>query len=128
MAKTVENAYRDVNIAFANEIALMCESLGVNIFEVRELVNNLPNDPPNPAINPLRNMHLLGAGVGRHCLPKDYWLLKFGVDHYGKFPVEYKVIIGSRYVNDYMPDTWRSLRSTRLKRPIWKPQKLKLLY
>jgi UDP-N-acetyl-D-mannosaminuronic acid dehydrogenase len=64
VSKTVENAYRDVNIAFSNEVALMCESLGVNVFEVRELVNNLPNDPSNPAANPVRNMHLPGAGVG----------------------------------------------------------------
>ncbi len=103
VSKTVENAYRDVNIAFANEVALMCESLGVDVFEVRELVNNLPNDPSNPSANPVRNMHIPGAGVGGHCLPKDSWLLKYGVDKYGKFPVESKVIIGSRYVNDYMP-------------------------
>ena len=83
VAKTVENAYRDVNIAFANEIALICESLGVDVFEVRKLVNNLPNDPSNPGANPVRNMHLPGAGVGGHCLPKDSWLLKYGVDTYG---------------------------------------------
>ncbi|MBN1837573.1 MAG: nucleotide sugar dehydrogenase [Spirochaetales bacterium] len=103
VAKTVENAYRDVNIAFANEVALMCESLGVDVFEVRELVNNLPNDPSNPGANPVRNMHVPGAGVGGHCLPKDSWLLKYGVDTYGKTPVESKVIIGSREVNDSMP-------------------------
>jgi UDP-N-acetyl-D-mannosaminuronic acid dehydrogenase len=103
VAKTVENAYRDVNIAFANEAALMCESLGVDVYRVRELVNNLPNDPSNPAANPVRHMHLPGAGVGGHCLPKDSWLLKYGVDHYGKFPVESKVILGARAVNDFMP-------------------------
>jgi UDP-N-acetyl-D-mannosaminuronic acid dehydrogenase len=103
VAKTAENAYRDVNIAFANEVALMCESLGVNVYEIRELVNNLPNDPSNPATNPVRNMHIPGAGVGGHCLPKDSWLLKYGVDTYGKFPVESKVLVGSRQVNDYMP-------------------------
>jgi len=95
VAKTVENAYRDVNIAFANEVALICESLGVDVFEVRQLVNNLPNDPSNPAANPVRNMHVPGAGVGGHCLPKDSWLLKYGVDTYGKTPMESKVIIGS---------------------------------
>jgi len=103
VSKTVENAYRDVNIAFANEVALMCESLGVNVYKVREFVNNLPNDPSNPAANPVRNMHIPGAGVGGHCLPKDSWLLKYGVDTYGKFPVKSRVIIGSREVNDYMP-------------------------
>ena len=103
VAKTVENAYRDVNIAFANEVALACESFGVDAFEVRGLVNNLPNDPSNPAANPVRNMHLPGAGVGGHCLPKDSWLLKYGLDRYGSKPVELKVIIGSRLVNDSMP-------------------------
>ncbi len=103
VAKTVENAYRDVNIAFANEVALACESLGVDAYEVRALVNNLPNDPSNPSANPVRNMHLPGAGVGGHCLPKDSWLLKHGVDTYGKFPVELRVILGSRLVNDSMP-------------------------
>jgi len=103
VSKTVENAYRDVNIAFANEVALMCESLGVNVYEVRELVNNLPNDPSNPAANPVRNMHIPGAGVGGHCLPKDSWLLKYGVDTYGKSRVKPKIIVGSREINDYMP-------------------------
>lgn len=103
VSKTVENAYRDVNIAFANEVALMCESLGVNVYEVRKLVNNLPNDPSDPATNPVRNMHIPGAGVGGHCLPKDSWLLKYGVDTYGKVAVDSKVIVGSRHVNDGMP-------------------------
>jgi UDP-N-acetyl-D-mannosaminuronic acid dehydrogenase len=103
VAKTVENAYRDVNIAFANEVALACESLGIDVYQVRELVNNLPNDPSNPSANPVRNMHLPGAGVGGHCLPKDSWLLKYGVDRYGKSPVEMKVILGARAVNDSMP-------------------------
>jgi UDP-N-acetyl-D-mannosaminuronic acid dehydrogenase len=103
VSKTVENAYRDVNIAFANEIALICESLGVDVFEVRKLVNNLPNDPSNPGANPVRNMHLPGAGVGGHCLPKDSWLLKFGVDTHGASPVEAKILTDARAVNDSMP-------------------------
>jgi UDP-N-acetyl-D-mannosaminuronic acid dehydrogenase len=102
VSKTVENAYRDVNIAFANEVALMCESLGVNVYDVRALVNNLPNDPTSTNANPVRNMHEPGAGVGGHCLPKDSWLLKYGVDTYGAHPVESRVIIGSRLVNDAM--------------------------
>ena len=103
VAKVVENTYRDVNIAFANEVALMCESLGIDVFKVRELVNTLPNDPSNPAANPVRNMHFAGAGVGGHCLPKDPWLLKYGVDTYGKFKVEPNVIVKSREINMYMP-------------------------
>ena len=104
IAKVVENTYRDVNIAFANEVGLMCESLGVDVFTVRNLVNTLPNDPSNPAANPVRNMHFAGAGVGGHCLPKDPWLLKYGVDTYGKFKVDPEVIIGSRKLNMKMPE------------------------
>jgi UDP-N-acetyl-D-mannosaminuronic acid dehydrogenase len=103
VAKVVENAYRDVNIAFANEVALMCESLGVDVFKVRDLVNTLPNDPSNPASNPIRNMHYPGAGVGGHCLPKDGWLLKYGLDAFGKFKFFPKIIVSTREVNDYMP-------------------------
>jgi UDP-N-acetyl-D-mannosaminuronic acid dehydrogenase len=82
----------------------MCESLGVDVFKVRELVNTLPNDPSNPAANPVRNMHFAGAGVGGHCLPKDPWLLKYGVDTYGTFKVNPEVIIGSRKLNMWMPN------------------------
>ncbi|MCD6462045.1 MAG: nucleotide sugar dehydrogenase [Thermoplasmata archaeon] len=105
VAKTVENAYRDVNIAFANEVALLCESLGIDAYEVRRLVNTLPNDPSNPIANPVRNVHIPGAGVGGHCLPKDSWLLKYGVDSYGRFPLPDvpDVIIDSRRLNDSMP-------------------------
>jgi UDP-N-acetyl-D-mannosaminuronic acid dehydrogenase len=103
VAKVVENTYRDVNIAFANEVALMCESLGVDVFKVRELVNTLPNDPSNPSANPIRQMHFPGAGVGGHCLPKDPWLLKYGVDAYGKFKVDPQVIVKSRELNMWMP-------------------------
>lgn len=104
VSKVVENTYRDVNIAFANEVALMCESLGIDVYKVRELVNTLPNDPSNPAANPVRNMHFPGAGVGGHCLPKDPWLFKYGVDTYGKFKVKPHVIIESRRINMYMPE------------------------
>src|SRR5207253_5073318 len=65
IVKTAENAYRDVQIAFANEVALICEASGADVWRVRELVNKTPN----------RNMHLPGAGVGGHCIPKDPWLL-----------------------------------------------------
>lgn len=108
-AKLTENTYRDVNIAFANEIALICESLGVNVHEVRRLVNALPFDPSNPAKNPYRMMHIPGAGVGGHCLPKDPWLLKYGVDTYGEFNITPRVLIESRRMNDYMPQHMKSL-------------------
>jgi UDP-N-acetyl-D-mannosaminuronic acid dehydrogenase len=103
VAKVVENTYRDVNIAFANEIALMCESLDIDAFDVRKLVNTLPNDPSNPSANPIRNMHFPGGGVGGHCLPKDPWLLKYGVDEYGKIKVDPHIIVKSRKLNSSMP-------------------------
>ncbi len=74
LVKTAENAYRDVNIAFANELALVCESAGGDFLRVRELVNKSPG----------RNVLLAGGGVGGHCIPKDPWLLAYSVD--GKAP------------------------------------------
>jgi UDP-N-acetyl-D-mannosaminuronic acid dehydrogenase len=109
IAKVTENAYRDVNIAFANEVALICESLGANVHEVRKYVNSLPHDPSDPAKNPYRMMMVPGAGVGGHCLPKDSWLLKYGVDNYGKTKVEPEVIVRSRMINDYMPAHMKQL-------------------
>jgi UDP-N-acetyl-D-mannosaminuronic acid dehydrogenase len=103
VAKVTENTYRDVNVAFANEVALICESLGVDVHEVRRYVNSLPNIPGDPEKNPLRMMHIPGAGVGGHCLPKDPWLLKYGLDAYGDFKFEPKVIVESRRINDSMP-------------------------
>jgi len=103
VSKVVENTYRDVNIAFSNEVALICESLGVNAYEVRELVNTLPNDPSRPMSNPVRNMHYPGAGVGGHCLPKDPWLLVHAVNVYGRFKFFPKLIVASREINDSMP-------------------------
>lgn len=54
-------------------------------------------------------MHFPGAGVGGHCLPKDPWLLKYGVDAYGKFKVEPQVIVKSRELNMWMPTHMVSL-------------------
>ena len=93
LSKTIENAYRDVNIAFANEMALVCESLGVDVYEVRDIVNDLES----------RNMHIPGAGVGGHCLPKDPWLLRFGLYEYGSWKVEPEFISLGRRINNYMP-------------------------
>lgn len=109
VAKVTENTYRDVNIAFANEIALACESLNVNVHEVRKLVNSLPNDPNNPSANPYRNMHIPGAGVGGHCLPKDPWLLKYGLDTYGSLKLNPRIIVASRQINDSMPEHMKEL-------------------
>jgi len=93
LSKTIENAYRDVNIAFANEMALVSESLGVDIYEIIKLINARHD----------RNMHIPGAGVGGHCLPKDPWLLRFGLYEYGTWKVEPEIIALSRRINDHMP-------------------------
>jgi len=88
--KTVENAYRDVQIAFANEIAFACEALGCDAWTVRDLVNRNPN----------RQMHLPGGGVGGHCIPKDPWLLVSATRDRG-FPLTLLPV--ARAINDAMP-------------------------
>jgi len=94
VTKCVENAYRDVNIAFANEVALLCERLGVDAYEVRGLANTLSHV----------DVHAPGAGVGGHCLPKDTWLLLHGVESYGEPGLlKPQVLTAARNVNDYMP-------------------------
>jgi UDP-N-acetyl-D-mannosaminuronic acid dehydrogenase len=105
VSKTVENAYRDVQIAFANEVALLCESFGTDVYEVRKFVNGLPNDPSSPGANPVRNMHFPGAGVGGHCLPKDTWLLMHAYNKYVDLKSHYpsSIMVDARYLNDWMP-------------------------
>jgi UDP-N-acetyl-D-mannosaminuronic acid dehydrogenase len=88
LTKTAENTFRDVNIAFANELALICEAVGADFQRVRELLNKSPG----------RNMLIAGAGVGGHCIPKDPWLLVHGPDA-EKRPL----ITTARKVNDAMP-------------------------
>ncbi len=89
IVKTVENTYRDVQIAFANEIAVVCEKLGADVFEIRELVNKCP----------WRDMHVPGAGVGGHCIPKDPRLLAYSVmDSYKP-----ELVLLSRKINEGMP-------------------------
>lgn len=89
IVKSGENTYRDVQIAFANEMALLCEAYGANVYKVRELINQVP----------FRNMHLPGAGVGGHCIPKDSWLLISGA----KDVISTKLIPLARSINDFMP-------------------------
>jgi UDP-N-acetyl-D-mannosaminuronic acid dehydrogenase len=88
ISKTAENAYRDVQIAFANELALICEELGADVYEVRELVNSSPG----------RNVHLPGAGVGGHCIPKDPWLLCAPIEGF-----QPTLMPSARAINDAMP-------------------------
>lgn len=90
LVKTTENAYRDVNIAFANEVALICEAVDGDVWKVRKLVNKSPE----------RNMLLPGAGVGGHCIPKDSWLLIYGITDED---IPLRLIPSAREVNDSMP-------------------------
>jgi UDP-N-acetyl-D-mannosaminuronic acid dehydrogenase len=88
LVKLTENTYRDVQIAFANEIAMLCDDLGLDVWQVRDLVNKVP----------LRQMHRPGGGVGGHCLPKDPWLLAAAATS-----APLRVIRAARTVNDGMP-------------------------
>ncbi len=88
IAKTAENTYWDVQIGFANEIALLCEDADADAFEVRRLVNTCP----------WRNMLLPGSGVGGPCIPKDPWLLLSIATRKGL-----SIITSAREVNEFMP-------------------------
>ena len=91
VAKLSENTFRDVNIAFANELALICEKIGADIEEVRRLANT----------HPRVNIHEPGCGVGGPCLPKDPFLLLYSVDLKGGSSS--KIIESSGELNDNMP-------------------------
>ncbi len=87
MVKLMENTYRDVNIALANETAILCEKLGINFWEVVKLANH----------HPRVHLHLAGPGVGGHCISVDPWFLVEA------FPAETKIIKTARERNDGMP-------------------------
>jgi UDP-N-acetyl-D-mannosaminuronic acid dehydrogenase len=90
MIKVIENAYRDVNIAFANEIALLCEKRGIDANKTIELANK------HPRVDILRP----GPGVGGHCIPKDpYFLLHSAIES----DMELKLISTARKINESMP-------------------------
>jgi UDP-N-acetyl-D-mannosaminuronic acid dehydrogenase len=87
--KLIENAYRDLNIAFANLLALIAERIGVDVYEAIRLANT----------HPRVNVHLPGAGVGGPCLTKDpYMLASLARDFWGS-----ELILLARRLNDYMP-------------------------
>jgi len=88
MAKLVENTYRDVNIAFVNELALNCEDLGISVWEVIELANK----------HPRVNLHSPGPGVGGHCIAVDPWFIV------SENPNHSKLIKLARNINDSMPE------------------------
>ncbi len=87
MVKLLENTFRDVNIALANEVAMLCEKLGINVWEVITIANR----------HPRVNVHRPGPGVGGHCISVDPWFLV------ERFPEEARVIRLARSVNDGMP-------------------------
>lgn len=98
IVKAGENTYRDVQIAFANEMALLCEAMDANVWEVRRLINNCKKRQETRP-EALRQMHFPGAGVGGHCIPKDSWLLIYGA----KGLMEPKLIPLARQINNFMP-------------------------
>lgn len=88
MCKLTENAYRDVNIAFANELSMICDEQGIDVWELRDLANR------HPRVNVLKP----GPGVGGHCIAVDPWFI---VD---AAPERAKIIRTAREVNDYKSD------------------------
>ncbi|MCT1605920.1 UDP-N-acetyl-D-mannosamine dehydrogenase [Nesterenkonia massiliensis] len=88
MAKLTENSFRDVNIAFANELSVICERIGVDVWELIELANH------HPRVNILQP----GPGVGGHCIAVDPWFI---VD---SAPEESNLIRTARETNDAKPD------------------------
>ena len=87
LSKLVENSFRDVNIAFANELSLICDRLGINVWKLIGLANR------HPRVNILQP----GPGVGGHCIAVDPWFI---VD---SAPDEAKLIHAARLVNDKKP-------------------------
>lgn len=87
LVKLAENAYRDVNIAFANELSLVCKRLGIDVWEAIELANH------HPRVNVLKP----GPGVGGHCIAVDPWFIVASA------PNETDLIRAARKVNDAKP-------------------------
>lgn len=88
MAKLTENSFRDVNIAFANELSVICDRLDIDIWELIQLSNR------HPRVNILQP----GAGVGGHCIAVDPWFIVSSA------PDEAQLIHTARKVNDGKPD------------------------
>jgi len=88
MCKLTENSFRDVNIAFANELSIICDKLDVNVWELISLANH------HPRVNILQP----GAGVGGHCIAVDPWFI---VD---TTPDEARIIRMAREINDFKPN------------------------
>ena len=87
MAKLTENAFRDVNIAFANELSIICDKININVWELIGLANR------HPRVNILKP----GSGVGGHCIAVDPWFIV------SRTPNEAALINTARRVNDFKP-------------------------
>ncbi len=87
MVKLSENAFRDVNIAYANELSIVCDKLGINVWEVIKLANH------HPRVNILQP----GPGVGGHCIAIDPWFIAAAA------PQEARLITTARQINDGKP-------------------------
>ncbi|WP_294139842.1 UDP-N-acetyl-D-mannosamine dehydrogenase [uncultured Sanguibacteroides sp.] len=85
MCKLTENSSRDVQIAFANELSLICDKAGINVWELIELANK------HPRVNILQP----GCGVGGHCIAVDPYFIT------ADFPMESKIIADARDINNY---------------------------
>jgi UDP-N-acetyl-D-mannosaminuronic acid dehydrogenase len=85
MCKLVENSSRDVQIAFANELSLICDKANINVWELIELANK------HPRVNILRP----GCGVGGHCIAVDPYFIV------SDYPLESKIIGTAREINNY---------------------------
>lgn len=85
MCKLTENSSRDVQIAFANELSLICDKAGINVWELIDLANR------HPRVNILQP----GCGVGGHCIAVDPYFLT------ADFPMESKIIANAREINNY---------------------------
>jgi len=101
VSKTAENALRDLQIAAVNELALYCENLGINFYDVKEAIDSLKGEGISRAVL------FPGAGVGGHCLPKDSYHLVRALAERG-VRLDFSANSGSlfllaRSINDFMP-------------------------
>ncbi len=102
VTKTAENTFRDLQIAAANELALYCEAMGINFYDVRAGIDSLKGEGIT------RAMLWPGAGVGGHCLTKDTYHLERGVQVLGQGALDYpagerSLFVLARTINDFMP-------------------------
>jgi UDP-N-acetyl-D-mannosaminuronic acid dehydrogenase len=115
VTKTAENTFRDLQIAAVNELALYCEAMGINIYDVRDGVASLKEESVTRAIL------WPGAGVGGHCLTKDTYHLERGVKILGEGLLDYpsgkeSLFTLARTINDFMPVHMANLTISGLER------------